>query len=196
MGPRDHASPSGSEHMSSDSGRRCGAGQHGSAKPPGPVGIWRLPRFGDALRAVAWCLALGATLAAPARAADEDDPAYVRGRMLFNQCRACHTLNPRQASLMKGPGLTGIIGRRAGSLAGYTGYSEAMVKSGITWTPEAIEQYIASPATAIPGNNMAFIGLPKLEDRQAVVAYLIKATVPPDPAASDAPAVLTLKKAN
>lgn len=184
MGPRDPASPSGSEHMSSNSGRRCGAGQHGSAKPPGPVGIWRLPRFGDALRAVAWCLVLGATLAAPARAADEDDPAYVRGRMLFNQCRACHTLNPRQASLMKGPGLTGIIGRRAGSLAGYTGYSEA------------IEQYIASPATAIPGNNMAFIGLPKLEDRQAVVAYLIKATVPPDPAASDAPAVLTLKKAN
>ncbi len=66
--------------------------------------------------------------------------------------------------------------------------------------PEAIDRYLASPATAVPGNNMAFIGLPKAEDRQAVLAYLAKATVVPDPAANPtqvvAPAVLTLKKAN
>ncbi len=145
-------------------------------------------------------LVLAAAFVGVAQAADEDDPAFMRGRVLFNQCRACHTTNPRQASLMKGPGLAGILGRRAGSLEGYTGYSEAMVKSGITWTPEAIDKYLANPATVVPGNNMAFIGLPKAEDRQAVLAYIAKATAVPDPATNAAspaaPAVLTLKKAN
>ena len=159
----------------------------------------RVSRRSRWLAAVTMLAFAGAFIGA-AQAADEDDPAFVRGRVLFNQCRACHTTNPRQASLMKGPGLSGVIGRRAGSLEGYTGYSEAMVKSGITWTPDAIDRYLASPATAVPGNNMAFIGLPKAEDRQAVLAYLAKATVVPDPAANPtqvvAPAVLTLKKAN
>ncbi len=72
---------------------------------------------------------------------------------------------------MVGPSLAGIVGRAAGSVAGYS-YSNANKNSGITWTPEKMFQYLEKPARVVPGTKMAFAGLPKAQDRADVIAYL------------------------
>ena len=127
-----------------------------------------------ALCLVLFSVALAGSLRAEADG--EDDPMYLRGRTVFNQCRGCHTVNPQQASLMKGPSLRGIVGRKAGTLPGYADYSAAMVKSGIVWTPELIEAYIGNPKALVPDNKMAFVGLSDPQDRKAVVTYLGRVT--------------------
>ncbi len=72
---------------------------------------------------------------------------------------------------MVGPSLAGIVGRAAGSVAGYS-YSNANKNSGITWTPEKMFQYLEKPARVVPGTKMAFAGLSKAQDRADVIAYL------------------------
>jgi cytochrome c len=129
-------------------------------------------------------------------ASAEEDPVFVRGRNVFGICKGCHTVKPGEASLMKGPSLYGILGRRAGSLPGYADYSEAMQRSGITWDAAKIQVYLANPKALVPGNKMAFIGLPDPGDRAAVVAYLQKVTTEAQPAeSSDEQTILTLKPA-
>ena len=46
------------------------------------------------------------------------------GQRVFNQCRACHTIN-RDGRNMVGPNLFGVVGRRAGSVDGFR-YSRPM----------------------------------------------------------------------
>jgi len=72
---------------------------------------------------------------------------------------------------MVGPSLAGIVGRAAGSVAGFS-YSNANKNSGITWTPEKMFQYLEKPARVVPGTKMAFAGLSKAQDRADVIAYL------------------------
>lgn len=91
------------------------------------------------------------------------------GQRIFNQCSACHTL---QAGVNRvGPSLHGIIGRKAGSVAGFR-YSDANKNSGKTWTEQEMFTYLENPRAAIPGTIMAFPGLRKAEDRVNVIAYI------------------------
>jgi cytochrome c2 len=141
--------------------------------------------------------ALACGFAVTAQADDDDDPQFRRGRTVYNLCRGCHTIAPGQASLMKGPSLFGIINRKAGTLPGYADYSDALTKSGLTWTPDVLDKYLTSPAKFIPGNKMAFLGVGKPTDRSAVIAYLTKASAAPAiqaQAAAGEP-VLMLKRA-
>lgn len=112
-----------------------------------------------------------ATPAAPAgeQTAAAGDPAA--GAKIFNQCKACHTLEEGKHRV--GPSLHGVVGRKAGGAEGFK-YSDAMLKSGIEWTPENLDKYLADPRGFIPGNKMAFAGVKKPEDRQNVIAYLQK----------------------
>src|SRR5205807_9173760 len=58
-------------------------------------------------------------LCAPALALDD------AGQIAFNNaCRTCHTV--REGDNRLGPSLSGVIGRKAGSLASYNHYSESM----------------------------------------------------------------------
>ena len=108
---------------------------------------------------------IGAALAAtPAFAAD---PA--NGQKVFRQCQACHVVDKEQNRV--GPHLVGIIGREAGTVAGFN-YSPAMANSGITWTTDTITAYLADPRGYVNGNRMAFAGLRKPEDIADVIAYL------------------------
>jgi cytochrome c len=126
-------------------------------------------------------LAILLLFAQGAVAADESDPLFVKGRSLFNRCRACHAFKPDTRSLSRGPNLWGVIGRKAGSLANYTEYSQSMLESKIVWDTDAIDKYLANPKGYIPGNLMNFIGVPKPEERKAIVAYLarVAAEAPP-----------------
>ena len=75
---------------------------------------------------------------------------------------------PRQ-----GPNLFGVVGRPAGSLAGFK-YSPAFLagKDGIVWDEAVFAEYIKDPRAKIPGTKMIYAGL-KDEKRVAdLIAFL------------------------
>lgn len=108
-------------------------------------------------------LALAAMLLAPVAATAADAPAA------FNQCKACHKVEAGKHGV--GPSLFGVYGRKAGLADGYK-YSDAHMKSGLTWDDATLAKYLADPKATVPGNKMAFAGLKKPEDRANVIAYL------------------------
>lgn len=97
-----------------------------------------------------------------------------RGERLFLQCRACHSLGTETAGKV-GPPLLGLLGRKAGTYPDF-GYSSALAASGLTWDDATLDRWLASPATVVPGTSMVFAGLPKSEDRRALIDYLRIAT--------------------
>ena len=98
------------------------------------------------------------------------DPAA--GEKVFMQCRSCHVVEPGVNRV--GPSLAGIVGHSAGVVAGYN-YSSANANSGITWTPEKLNQYLENPRRVMRGTKMAFAGLRNGQDRADVIAYLSSA---------------------
>ena len=120
--------------------------------------------------------------AEPAPAVEEEDLATLlaaanpdRGRRLYIQCRACHTLIAEGNQLL-GPNLLGFLDRPAGTAPGYE-YSEALLASEITWTPETLDHWMRSPSEVIPGNKMIFAGIRRARDRADLIAYLQQSTV-------------------
>lgn len=116
-----------------------------------------------------WTAGIAVVLAAGSAVAQAPAGDAAAGEKVFNQCKACHTLQEGQNRV--GPSLKGVVGRKAGEVAGFN-YSAPMKASGITWTPEELDKYLADPKGFIPGNKMAFAGLKKPEDRANVIAYL------------------------
>lgn len=96
------------------------------------------------------------------------------GKRLILQCRACHSVAPGAPS-MSGPNLYGMFGRTAGALDGYP-YSRALSEADFVWTPEALDAWLAEPMRFLPGNRMAYPGLRQQEDRDAVIAELLRLT--------------------
>ena len=92
-----------------------------------------------------------------------------RGQTVFKKCTQCHS--PVEGKNGTGPSLYGIVGRAAGSIPNFR-YSEANKNSGITWTEQEMFVYLENPKKKIPKTIMAFVGLPKAQDRADVIAYL------------------------
>jgi cytochrome c len=112
-----------------------------------------------------------ALLATAGAARADGDPA--RGEKRFEECATCHTLERGVNNV--GPSLFGVIGRKAGEIADFR-YSPALKKSGLTWTPQVLDTFIADPQKEVPGNRMPFAGMPDAADRADLIAYLQKAT--------------------
>ena len=111
-----------------------------------------------------WLVALGLA-AAPAAAQDA-----AGGANLFKQrCQMCHSLTPGQ-KMPLGPNLAGVIGRKAGT-GGDFAYSEAMKKSGLSWSPALIEKYLAAPAKIVPGGKMV-INVADPKQRADIIAFM------------------------
>lgn len=106
------------------------------------------------------------------------------GRLVFRKCQACHSIEPGKNML--GPSLAGVIGRKAGTEAGYN-YSPAMKSADIVWNPQTLDQYLSDPAKVVPGNKMPFPGLKTDHDRADVIAYLAAGAGGTHPAAAAAP---------
>lgn len=131
--------------------------------------------MGFALRAAAafGAAAIGCLLAADAVHGAEGDP--VRGARIFQRCFSCHTVDPNETAKLQGPSLHGVVGRRAGSVAGFE-YSDAMkakAAAGLVWTRETLDRFLADPDDFLPGTPM--VVLPPLRDQQDradLIAYL------------------------
>jgi cytochrome c len=105
--------------------------------------------------------------ASPALA--DGDP--VKGARTFHgYCGACHQIGPGAATLV-GPELNGVVGRKAGTVAGYP-YSDAMRNSGVTWDEPTLTTYLHGPQKMIPGVRMTFAGFSRDQDIANVIAYL------------------------
>jgi len=97
----------------------------------------------------------------------------VRGEARFQECAACHRLEAGANEV--GPSLHGVFMRKAGQLADFR-YSPAMKRSGVTWTAETLDKYVADPQAMIPANRMPYAGMANAGDRADLMAYLLKAT--------------------
>jgi cytochrome c len=97
-----------------------------------------------------------------------------RGELLSLACAACHTFRAGERHNI-GPNLHGVFGRPAAAALGFA-YSDALQRSGLVWTPLALEAWLAEPAEFVPGTTMAFTGYKSADDRRDLLAYLLQAT--------------------
>ncbi|WP_284419533.1 MULTISPECIES: c-type cytochrome [unclassified Bradyrhizobium] len=97
-------------------------------------------------------------------------PASDLGEAQFKKfCAMCHSLEPGRNKL--GPSLFGVLDRKAGTVAGFN-YSSANRASGLVWTRETLDAYLADPQKMVPGTLMAFPGVKNAGDREALVEFL------------------------
>ena len=108
-------------------------------------------------------LVLAGAIANPGYAQDAE-----HGKTVFTTCAVCHSTDH---ATRVGPGLEGIIGRKAGTVPGFP-YSDAMKKSVIVWDTKILDAYLESPQEVVPGNRMPYGGLKDSTDRADLVAYL------------------------
>lgn len=112
-----------------------------------------------------FALALSPLFCGAAFAADET------GKGVFNNnCRTCHSWKEGDNRL--GPNLHGIVGRKAGSAAGFS-YSEPMKSSDITWDEGSLDKFISNPDSVVPNNKMKpFTGIADATTRQQIIEFL------------------------
>lgn len=84
-------------------------------------------------------------------------------------CAMCHSTQAGRNVM--GPSLHGVVGRKAGTVSGFN-YSQAMQASGVVWTPEHLDAYLADPKAFVPKNRMSFPGLHAAGDRADLIAFL------------------------
>ena len=137
----------------------CGGGMEQMASP-------RRRREGT----YACAIALLALLAANGAARADGDAA--RGEKHFAECVACHKIEADTNAV--GPTLHNVFGRKAGALDDFR-YSSALRRSGITWSAETLDSFIADPQKVVPANRMPYAGMTDAAARADLIAYLKKA---------------------
>jgi len=110
-----------------------------------------------------------ALLAAAAAAAPVGDAA--RGAGIYERCQACHALERNRA----GPRHCGLLGRPAGTAPGFRGYSAALKNSGIVWSAESLDRFLADPLSTVPGTRMGYAGVKDAQERADLIAFLTAA---------------------
>jgi cytochrome c len=93
-----------------------------------------------------------------------------RGKAVFEQCAACHSLDSGHNET--GPYLKGIVGRKSASVDDFI-YSPAMRRANVTWTSDQLDAFLKDPqAPPFRGNRMPFAGIPDAQSRADLIAYL------------------------
>lgn len=111
-------------------------------------------------------------------AALKGDPAH--GEELYEECSGCHSMTEN----VIGPRHCGVVGRKAGSVKDYPSYTDVMKDSGITWTHDKLDEFLASPLSYLSGTAMGFVGIGDAQHRADVIAFLEKAGSDPATCAS------------
>ena len=95
------------------------------------------------------------------------------GEKLFVECASCHSIERGVDGV--GPSLFGLFQRKAGEVADFR-YSPGLKRSGIAWTPQTLDTFLADPQKSVPGNRMPYSGMPSAQDRADLIAYLQQAS--------------------
>ena len=126
------------------------------------------------MRSVLFAAALAALSPVMAFAQDVPTGDPANGQRLFNQCRACHTINEGGRNGV-GPNLYRVFERPAGSIEGFR-YSAPMrerATGGLVWNNANLRAYLADPKAIVPAGAMSF---PGFRDNQQnisdVIAYI------------------------
>src|SRR5689334_9861142 len=84
-----------------------------------------------------------------------------------NSCRTCHSAKEGDHRL--GPSLSGVVGRKAGSIPGYK-FSTSMQGSNIVWDEKTLDAFITNPDHVVSGNAMKpFGGIDSPEQRSQII---------------------------
>ena len=105
------------------------------------------------------------TLAVPAERKPGSDE-------FFSLCSECHSMTCNRNA----PKLGGVIGRKAGSLPDYDGYSKAMLGVDVIWTSETLAAFLRDPEALVRGTRMESYGKNYLrapeEELQKVLQFI------------------------
>ena len=93
-----------------------------------------------------------------------------RGALASRACLACHSFSAGRH--LTGPSLAGVWGRRAGSAADFSRYSDALKRSELVWNAQTLDAWLRNPAAVVPGNTMLFDGISQAGTRADLLAYL------------------------
>ena len=114
------------------------------------------------------------------------------GQKEFNKCKSCHSIIAADGTLVVkggkvGPNLYGVIGRKAGSFAGFT-YGASLVAAGemgLIWDEAQLATYIQNPGEFLKtylGDDGAKAKMTfKLAARAEDVAAYLASVAPPAP---------------
>jgi cytochrome c len=97
------------------------------------------------------------------------DPA--RGQQVAKVCLQCHTFEKGGANKI-GPNLFGVMEENIASVPNYQFSSALLAHKGEKWDPDKLNLWLYRPQAFAKGTKMSFPGLPKVQDRADVVAYL------------------------
>ena len=90
-----------------------------------------------------------------------------KGAALYQErCTACHAIDSNKT----GPAHRGVMGRRVGSLVGYT-YSVELARSRLRWTPQTLNVWLEDPEELVAGQRMGF-QVEDPQERADLIAYL------------------------
>jgi cytochrome c2 len=90
-----------------------------------------------------------------------------KGQEAFAVCQTCHTGEDGAIA----PDLNGVVGRKAAADPDFALYTEALKGLNVTWTPEELDKFLASPMTVAPGTQMIF-PVADAAQRADLIAYL------------------------
>ena len=94
-----------------------------------------------------------------------------KGEQIAKVCTQCHTFDKGGANKI-GPNLWGITEENIAAVPNYQ-FSAAMeAHKGEKWDADKLNQWLWKPQSLIKGTKMTFAGIPKVEDRADVIAYL------------------------
>lgn len=116
--------------------------------------------------------------AAPAQAAAVEpiEPALAKadpakGQQVAKVCLQCHTFDKGGANKI-GPNLFGIMAENIAAVPKYQFSPALAAHKGEKWDPDKLNIWLLKPQEFAKGTKMTFPGLPKVQDRADVVAYL------------------------
>lgn len=109
-------------------------------------------------------------------AANVDNGALLARRL----CASCHNFVQGGPNGV-GPNLYGIVGNGHAKVAGFNYSAANRALADKPWDFEALNAFIARPATAMPGTRMAFAGVNNMAQRADLIAYLRTLAASPVP---------------
>ena len=107
-----------------------------------------------------------------------------KGAKISKACAACHSFE-KGGPTKQGPNLWSSVGRKKGSVAGFS-YSEDIIAKGGTWDYDSLNHFLEKPKRYISGTKMNFAGLRKAKDRAALIAWLREQSDAPTALPTDA----------